>query len=96
MIITALEACVAPEGWVNLRAGYDVLLAHLPAEIIHTYLTQDGAETARWRIITVWQNREFIDREAQEFREPTPGTLLFRAAGAEPTLTVWEVCAASP
>lgn len=95
VIITILEARVAPEGWDKLKSSYAVLLAHRPPEIVHTYLAQDEADAACWRIITVWRSREFLDREAQEFREPAPGTLMFRAAGAEPTVSIWEVCAAS-
>jgi hypothetical protein len=49
----------------------------------------DAADSTRWRIETLWTSREVLTAMRQV---GTPaGVLMFRAAGAEPTLSVYDV-----
>lgn len=51
-----------------------------------------SADRTRWRIETLWQSRAVLDAMRQNTSTPA-GVLMFRAAGAEPTLTIFEVIA---
>lgn len=93
--MTVLEAHVAPEHWEALRAAY----AHqttqaMPPEMVRTYLAQSGSDPTLWRVLSVWKSREAL--QAMRARPGTPaGVLVFRAAGAEPTLTIFDIAASA-
>ena len=90
MVLTQLEGKVAPEQWDTLKQAFQAAIQQLPSAIYQTYLLQDGDETNQWRIVTVWQSRQAL----QEYRasvETPGGVLMFRAAGAEPMLSIFDV-----
>ena len=89
MVVTMLEATVAEEQQQVLLDEYGGAAGDLPPYILETFLLHaDGSEM--WRIVTVWASRD--DLEAYRASVETPeGVRIFRAAGAEPTLTVFEV-----
>jgi quinol monooxygenase YgiN len=90
MIITILEATVEADAEERLRAAYLDGADRLPPAILETFLTRSTDVPRLWRIFTVWRSRE----ELEEYRRSvdTPGgVLVFRAAGAEPTLGWFEV-----
>lgn len=90
MILTVLEAKVPPGGAEALRAAYAAAGAEpLPPGLVRTELLQDTREAARWRIQTWWSSREALD--AMRSAGTPAGVLMFRAAGAEPALSVFEV-----
>jgi quinol monooxygenase YgiN len=92
VIVTILEAHVAEDGWEELRVRFDELVRRLPPQLIATSLMQDARDRERWRLTTAWKSRDAL----QQYRDAvdTPeGVLLFRAAGAEPNLDVFEVVA---
>lgn len=92
MIATVLEGRVAPERRGDLLREYHARTVELPRGLVQTYLLEDLADPGRWRIVTVWSNREAL--EAMRSSGATPGGVLtFRAAGAEPELSVWDVAA---
>lgn len=43
-----------------------------------------------WRVVTVWRTSEDLDGYRASVETPE-GVRMFRAAGAEPTLTIFEV-----
>jgi acetyl esterase/lipase len=93
MIMTVLEARVAPEQWEALRRAYDAR-ARLPpsGEIVESFLVQSDGDGTTLRIITIWRDREAL--EAMRASGETPaGVLIFCDAGAEPALTVFSVWA---
>jgi hypothetical protein len=90
MILTVLEARVPDGGAVALRAAYAAAGAEpLPPGLVRTELLRDAREGARWRIQTWWASREALD--AMRGAGTPAGVLMFRAAGAEPALSVFEV-----
>ena len=90
MVMTILEAHVANEKWGALERAYRAGTESIPPPIAQTFLVQSSGDQTIWRIITLWHSREAL----QEYRQSvdTPGgVLMFREAGAEPTLTVFDV-----
>ncbi|HSJ09993.1 MAG TPA: antibiotic biosynthesis monooxygenase [Longimicrobiales bacterium] len=93
MVITMLEAQVAPDRWDALRQSYDTR-ARLPesGSIIESFLIQATEASDTWRIVTVWRDREALD-EMRNSGETPAGILVFRDADAEPRLTIFNVWA---
>jgi heme-degrading monooxygenase HmoA len=90
MILTILEARVPAGGDTALRAAYrSAVQEALPAGLIRTQLVRDARDPTRWRIQTWWSSREDLD--AMRGQGTPAGVLMFRAAGAEPELSVFEV-----
>ncbi len=92
MVITILEAQVAPEKVALLEKAYKQGIENLDAGIAQTFLLRGSKDANRWQILTVWQSREALDAMRRSGETPR-GVLMFRAAGAEPTLSVFEVMA---
>ncbi|MGE5602774.1 MAG: hypothetical protein ACM30E_06970 [Nitrososphaerales archaeon] len=88
--MTVLEAHVAQEQWSALVAAYEAGNKNLPSPMVQTLLVQDTADRTLWRGISIWHSREAL----QEYRgsvETPGGVLMFRSAGAEPSLAIFEV-----
>ncbi len=92
MVMTILEAQVAPDKWATLEQVYAEATQKLDAGIVQTFLIHGLKESNLWRILTVWESREALDRMRQSGETPR-GVLIFRAAGAEPTLAVFDIAA---
>jgi quinol monooxygenase YgiN len=93
MVMTILEAQVAPGRWDALRESYEAR-AHLPESgaIVESFLVQGTEDPDTWRIVTVWRDQEALDAMRGSGETPT-GVLIFRDADAEPHLTVFTVWA---
>ncbi len=90
MVVTTLEAHVPEEGWAKLRAAFAEGQRQVPPQMVRSYLVQAAADPTLWRILTVWKSRAAL--EEMRATVPVPaGILMFRAAGAEPTLDLCEV-----
>jgi len=90
MVITMLEGRVESEQWDALKQTFHAANQQLPPAIAQSYLIQNGTEKDIWRIVTVWRSRQAL----QEYRasvETPGGVLMFRAVGAEPTLSIFDV-----
>src|SRR5512136_5218 len=92
MIITILEAHVAADKSGELQRAYEEAISELEAGIQQAFLLHSLADSSLWRIITVWRSREALDAMRQSGQTPR-GVLIFRAADAEPTLSVYDVAA---
>lgn len=89
MVLTVLEATVAPERAARLQAAFRNAATEVPAGLVRSHLVTDVADPTRWRIETLWSSRDVLAAMRQA---GTPaGVLMFRAAGAEPTLSVYDV-----
>jgi hypothetical protein len=90
MVVTMVEARVASDREADLIEAYGgTTEGELPPQMVETFLLRAG-EDDLWRIATVWRSRE--DLEAYRASVETPGAILmFRAAGAEPEVTVFDV-----
>lgn len=90
MVVTVLEARVAPQEEQKLLASYTSGIKNLDRGIVETFLAQGSDDRSVWRILTVWEDREALEA-MRNSGSPPRGVLIFREAGANPTLTVLDV-----
>ncbi len=95
MVITILEAHVSAEHWPGFQKDFRRRTAALPPQMIRTYLLQDVKDQTLWRIVSVWKSREALDEMRNSGETPT-GVLMFRSAGAEPELSIFDVPVFAP
>ena len=89
MVLTILEATVEPDRAPDLEAAFRRAAAEVPAGLIRSHLLSSAAEPTRWRIETLWTSRDALAAMRQV---GTPaGILMFRAAGAEPSISLYDV-----
>lgn len=93
MVMTVLEAHLEPEKWATLEAAYKSGTSRVPPQMSQTFLVQSTADPTLWRGISVWKSREALEEYRRSVETPG-GVLMFRAAGAEPALTLFDVAAA--
>ena len=90
MLLTILEAQIAPGREKDLQSAFsDATAGPLPAGLERTELLRDARDPTRWRIQTLWRDRAAL--EAMRGAGTPAGVLMFRSAGAEPTLSIHEV-----
>jgi heme-degrading monooxygenase HmoA len=95
MILTVLEARVPAGGDLALQEAYrSAGQRALPAGLVQSQLLRDARDATRWRIQSWWSSREAL--EAMRSQGTPGGVLMFRAAGAEPELSIFEVMAGLP
>lgn len=92
MVITVLEAHVAADQTAVLQETYQHAVAHLDAGIVQTQLLRSTKDPSLWQIVTTWESRAALDAMRQSGETPR-GVLIFRAANAEPVLSVYDVVA---
>ena len=91
MVLTILEATVSSERAVDLQATFRHAAAEVPPGFIRSHLISAAGDPTRWRIETLWASRDALAAMRQA---GTPaGVLMFRAAGAEPSLSIYDVAA---
>lgn len=90
MVITVLEAEIAPDRVADLEREYREGTTQLPPEIKETFLVRDTGDPSRYRIVTVWESQAAL--QAMRASVDTPkGVQIFRAAGGEPELRILDV-----
>ena len=92
MVMTILDARVPESRWDDLRSAYGEATGGadgLEPGLISTFLVQSASDREAWRILTVWESRAALD--AMRAAGPPRGPMIFRSAGAEPALSIWEV-----
>lgn len=95
MVITILEAHVQAGKWSDLENAYRKGTQDgLPPQMIQTFLIQSITDDTLWQIISVWKSREGLE-EMRKSGETPAGILMFRAADAEPKLTIFAVPASA-
>lgn len=95
MVLTVLEAQVKTGQEKALEAAYEAAgTSALPAGLVRTELIRDTRDATRWRIQTWWTNRDALD--AMRATGTPAGVLMFRAAGAEPVLSIFDVVSSLP
>lgn len=95
MVVTILEAHIEQGNWSAFQADFRTRTAELPPQMVRTYLLQDTADPTLWRILSVWKSREALNEMRNSGETPT-GILMFRAAGAEPVLSIFNVPSSAP
>ena len=89
MVLTMVEGQVSPDRASDLMAAFSEGSDELPLAIVESFLLR-AENTDIWRIVSVWRSRE----DLAEYRASveTPGAfMIFRSAGVEPTLTIFDV-----
>ena len=90
MVMTILEAHVAPENWAALEQAYQQGSGRRPEQMVQSFLVRSAEDPMLWRGISVWRSREALDEYRRSVETPG-GVLMFRAAGAEPRLSSFDV-----
>lgn len=91
MILTVLEGNVDPARAKELEAAFRAAESPMPTGLLRSELIRGAQDPTRWRIQTLWESRAALD--AMRGKGTPAGVLMFRAAGAEPTLSIFEVVA---
>ena len=95
MILTVLEARLPAGGPEALHGAFRTATQQaLPPGLVRTELVRDVRDPDRWRIQTWWSSRDALD--AMRSAGTPAGVLMFRAAGAEPELSVFDVVGEAP
>ena len=91
MILTILEGHVDAGKESALQSAYAAAIASnaRPPGLIRSQLIRDAFDPSRWRIQTWWESREAV--AAMRGTGTPAGILMFRAADAEPSTSVFEV-----
>ena len=72
-----------------MQAAFRSAATQVPPGLVRSHLVTAVADPTRWRIETLWASREVLAAMRQT---GTPaGVFMFRAAGAEPSLSVYDV-----
>ncbi len=89
MVVTMLEARVEEDQAEVLVGQFRAAGDSLPPFIIESSLLHH-ADSDVWRVVTVWASQEALDAYRASVKTPE-GVRMFRAAGAEPSLKVFDV-----
>ena len=92
MVLTVLEGTLAPGRATDLESAFRAATGQAPPGLVRSHLICSTADRTHWRIETLWRSREALDAMRRSGATPA-GVLMFRAAGAEPTLAIFEVSA---
>lgn len=88
-VVTVLEARVSPEREGDLRSAYAQAAAGpFPPGFIRSTLLHGVSDSTQWRIETSWQSQEALAAMRQAGKPR--GLQIFEAAGANPTLSIFE------
>ena len=90
MVMTILQARVTPDRVADLERAYRDGVTSLPPDIVETFLARDSRDPTLFRIMTVWVNRDALQKMRASPEKPR-GVQIFEAAGATPQLEVFEV-----
>ncbi len=90
MVMTVLEAHVASGQWNAFRQLFTEKSSSTPPQMVESVLVQSTADPTLWQIIALWHSRQALEEYRQSTGTPG-GVLIFRAVGANPTLTILEV-----
>ena len=87
MVLTTLEGRVAPEHEAALLAAFDATAAGpFPPGFVWSHLSRSSTDPQVFQMTTLWESAEAL---AAMRAQGTPrGVVIFREAGAEPTLTI--------
>jgi heme-degrading monooxygenase HmoA len=91
MVVTMLAARVSKDQVAGLIDDFGGAGDALPPFIVESFLVHD-AEGDMWKIVTVWASQDDLDEYRASVETPE-GVRMFRSAGAEPTLTIFDVAA---
>ena len=90
-VITILTARVSEDQWQTLKAAYQRIVAEkMPIKPVRSFLVQNKKEPTGWQIITEWQDMETLNKMRESGGVPA-GVRIFKEAGADPALSIFEI-----
>lgn len=87
--MTILQGDVSEEKTTILISNYKNALKQKESGMLKTFLVQDIKTPVVWKIITIWENKEVLEK-MRSLGTPK-GVLIFRSAGTEPSLSINEI-----
>ena len=91
-VITMLEARVAPERVADLQAAYaEAAGGPFPPGLVRSTLLRHANDPTTWRIETIWESHDAL--AAMRATGKPRGIQIFEAAGATPSLSIFETIA---
>lgn len=95
-VMTIVEGRISEERSKGFEAAYGVLRAGvLTPGLRMSFLARDAADSMFYRIITVWESREALDRMPSNAEVPAT-IALSRSVGVEPQLRVHDIPQSKP
>jgi hypothetical protein len=92
LVVTVLEARVAPERAADLQAAYaEAASGPFPLGLVQSILLRHSSDPTQWRIETTWQSHDAL--AAMRGAGKPRGLQIFEAAGAVPSLSVFDAIA---
>jgi hypothetical protein len=92
LVVTVLEAVVAAERAGDLQAAYaEAARDAPPAGLVRSVLLRNARDPTQWRIETTWRSHEAL-AAMRQLGKPR-GVRIFEAAGAEPSLSIFDTIA---
>ena len=90
-VMTVVEGKVPPSKLEEFQSAYaEVGKDSKPAGWVRSMLLHDTSETGLFRISTLWENREALDKMRGSTKVPV-AVALFRTIGTEPTVRIFAV-----
>ncbi len=89
MVMMILEANVPPDKSPILESAYQKEMENLDSRIVQTFLAKSQRDRTLYRIVSIWESAE--DLEALRQQETPRGIMLFREAGVDPRISVFDV-----
>lgn len=90
MVVTVVEAHIPGDREADLVTAYEgATKRDLPPPIVETFLLH-AVDSDKWRIATVWRSKEELDSYRASVETPE-AVKMFRAAGAEPSVAIFDV-----
>lgn len=91
-VVTVLDARVAPERAPDLLAAYaEASQGPFPLGFVRSTLLRQASDPTQWRIETIWQSHDALAAVRQGGKPR--GVQIFEAAGAQPSLSVFDAIA---
>lgn len=90
MLMTIVEGKVSERNWPKLKEAYKVALENLPVGLIKTFLIQNISDALSWRIISIWESQEALEKMRNSGETPK-AILVFRAAESESKVLIFKV-----
>jgi heme-degrading monooxygenase HmoA len=92
LVVTVLEARVAPERAADLQTAYaEAAGGPFPPGLVRSTLLRHANDPTHWRIETIWQSHDAL--AAMRSAGKPRGLQIFEAAGAAPSLNVFDAIA---
>ena len=91
-VVTVLTASVSAERVADLQAAYaDATGNPFPPGLVRSALLRNTNDPTEWRIETIWQSHEAL-AAMRQLGKPR-GVQIFEAAGAAPSLSIFDAIA---